>query len=68
MSNDNTTQRFVEVNAGALPLFCPTPSVSLWNAHPRVAIPVEIWARRAAHTAARCTNSRANCRMGIINT
>ena len=42
MSNENTTQRFVEVNAEALPLFCPTPSVSLWNAHPRVAIPVEM--------------------------
>jgi uncharacterized Zn-finger protein len=24
-----------------LPLFCPTPAVSLWSAHPRVAIPVE---------------------------
>jgi uncharacterized Zn-finger protein len=41
MSNDNATQRFVEVSAEALPLFCPTPSVSLWSGHPRVAIPVE---------------------------
>lgn len=39
MSNEN--QRYVEVSAEALPLFCPTPAVSLWSAHPRVAIPVE---------------------------
>lgn len=41
MSNQNVTQRYVEVTAEALPLFCPTPAVSLWSAHPRVAIPVE---------------------------
>ena len=41
MSNENITQRYVEVSAEALPLFCPTPAVSLWSAHPRVAIPVE---------------------------
>jgi uncharacterized Zn-finger protein len=41
MSNENITQRYVEVTAEALPLFCPTPDASLWNAHPRVAIPVE---------------------------
>jgi uncharacterized Zn-finger protein len=41
MSNKNITPHFVEVSAKALPLFCPTPSVSLWSAHPRVAIPVE---------------------------
>ncbi len=41
MSNENITQRYVEVTAEALPLFCPTPAVSLWSAHPRVAIPVE---------------------------
>jgi uncharacterized Zn-finger protein len=41
MSNENVTQHFVEVRAEALPLFCPPPSVSLWSAHPRVAIPVE---------------------------
>jgi uncharacterized Zn-finger protein len=41
MANDQISQRFVEVTAEALPLFCPTPSVSLWSAHPRVAIPVE---------------------------
>lgn len=41
MSNENSTQPYVEVSAEALPLFCPTPAVSLWSAHPRVAIPVE---------------------------
>jgi uncharacterized Zn-finger protein len=42
MSNENNTNpQYVEVSADALPLFCPTPSVSLWNSHPRVAIPVE---------------------------
>ncbi len=37
----NITQRYIEVTADALPLFCPTPNQSLWNGHPRVAIPVE---------------------------
>ena len=41
MSNENITPRYVEVSAEALPLFCPTPAVSLWSAHPRVVIPVE---------------------------
>jgi uncharacterized Zn-finger protein len=41
MSKEINSQQYIEVNAAALPLFCPTPSVSLWNAHPRVAIPVE---------------------------
>lgn len=41
MANENASQRFIEVTAAALPLFCPTPSVALWSAHPRVAIPVE---------------------------
>lgn len=31
----------VEVTAADLPLHCPTPSMKLWNAHPRVYIPVE---------------------------
>ncbi|MFA5371370.1 MAG: zinc-finger domain-containing protein [Sideroxydans sp.] len=41
MADTTLTQRYVEVTAAALPLFCPTPAVSLWSAHPRVAIPVE---------------------------
>ena len=41
MADTTLTQRYVEVTAADLPLFCPTPAVSLWSAHPRVAIPVE---------------------------
>ena len=35
------TQRNVEVTAGDLPLHCPMPSMMLWNAHPRVFLPIE---------------------------
>lgn len=41
MSSEKGHTHYVEVTAEALPLFCPTPAVSLWSAHPRVAIPVE---------------------------
>jgi uncharacterized Zn-finger protein len=41
MSNHNVTPPYVEITAEALPLFCPTPAVSLWSSHPRIAIPVE---------------------------
>ena len=34
------TQREVEVHAADLPLHCPTPTVKLWNAHPRVFLDV----------------------------
>ncbi len=34
-------KNYIEITAEALPLFCPTPNQPLWNAHPRVAIPVE---------------------------
>lgn len=34
-------QRHIEVTAANLPLYCPTPNMTLWNSHPRVAIPVE---------------------------
>ncbi|MBI1394766.1 MAG: zinc-finger domain-containing protein [Betaproteobacteria bacterium] len=33
--------RHVEVTAVDLPLHCPTPSMQLWNAHPRVFLPIE---------------------------
>ena len=33
--------RKIEVNATDLPLHCPMPSMLLWNAHPRVFLPVE---------------------------
>jgi uncharacterized Zn-finger protein len=35
------TQRRVEVTAADLPLHCPMPSQVLWNAHPRVFLPIE---------------------------
>lgn len=41
MSSEKGHTQYVEITAEALPLFCPTPAVSLWSAHPRVAIPVE---------------------------
>jgi uncharacterized Zn-finger protein len=35
------TARRVEVTAADLPLHCPTPEHMLWNAHPRVFLPIE---------------------------
>lgn len=34
-------QRHIEVTAADLPLHCPTPAMKLWNAHPRVFLPIE---------------------------
>ncbi|PZP49661.1 MAG: zinc-finger domain-containing protein [Azospira oryzae] len=34
-------QRVIEVTASDLPLHCPMPSQKLWNAHPRVFLPIE---------------------------
>jgi uncharacterized Zn-finger protein len=33
--------RLIEVTADDLPLHCPTPSMLLWNAHPRVFLPID---------------------------
>ena len=33
--------RHIEVTAADLPLHCPMPSMLLWNAHPRVFLPIE---------------------------
>ena len=42
MSNQTAnTQRQIEVTAADLPLHCPMPSMLLWNAHPRVFLPIE---------------------------
>jgi len=35
------TQKRVEVSHADLPLSCPLPKQKLWNAHPRVYLPVE---------------------------
>lgn len=31
----------IEITAEDLPLHCPTPSMMLWNSHPRVFLPIE---------------------------
>ena len=33
--------RNIEVTAAELPLHCPMPSMMLWNAHPRVYLPIQ---------------------------
>ena len=33
--------RQIEVTADDLPLHCPLPSMKLWDAHPRVFLPIE---------------------------
>ena len=33
-------ERLIEVTATDLPLHCPMPSMLLWNAHPRVFLPI----------------------------
>lgn len=35
------TKRRVEVTPQDLPLCCPQPDQALWNAHPRVYLPIE---------------------------
>jgi uncharacterized Zn-finger protein len=34
-------ERLIAVTAADLPLHCPMPSMLLWNAHPRVFLPIE---------------------------
>ncbi len=34
-------KRLIEVTEKDLPLHCPMPQVSLWDAHPRVFLPIE---------------------------
>ncbi|MFA5590891.1 MAG: zinc-finger domain-containing protein [Lysobacteraceae bacterium] len=36
----NTETRY-EVTRADLPLSCPTPSMALWNSHPKVYLPIE---------------------------
>lgn len=36
----NAEQRY-EVTRADLPLSCPSPSMALWNSHPRVYLPIE---------------------------
>ena len=41
MSEGLHTSREIEVTEKDLPLHCPMPGQSVWNAHPRVFLPVE---------------------------
>lgn len=41
MSQTLHTARVVEVTGPDLPLHCPLPAETVWNAHPRVFLPVE---------------------------
>lgn len=43
MSNkkEACTQQKYEITKGDLPLSCPTEDMRLWNAHPRVYLPIE---------------------------
>ncbi|TCS73332.1 putative Zn-finger protein [Sulfuritortus calidifontis] len=41
MSQTLHTARVVEVTEKDLPLHCPLPAETVWNAHPRVFLPVE---------------------------
>jgi uncharacterized Zn-finger protein len=35
------SQRNITVSTDDLPLHCPMPSMMLWNAHPRVYLPIQ---------------------------
>ena len=39
--NAPNPERQIEITAADLPLHCPMPSMLLWNAHPRVFLPIE---------------------------
>ena len=41
MKTEHAKQSYIEVTAADLPLYCPTPKMSLWNTHPRVVIPAD---------------------------
>lgn len=42
MDNDiKSAARVVEISAAELPLHCPTDEQKVWNAHPRVFLPIE---------------------------
>lgn len=41
MSESKNVQRLIDVTEKDLPLHCPMPSMSLWDAHPKVFLPIE---------------------------
>jgi uncharacterized Zn-finger protein len=40
MQTEHAKQSYIEVTAAELPLHCPTPNMTTWNAHPKVFIPL----------------------------
>ena len=40
-SRSANKERMIEISAVDLPLHCPTTTQLLWNAHPRVFLPIE---------------------------
>jgi uncharacterized Zn-finger protein len=41
VNDQEITQRCVEITAEDLPLTCPMPNMSLWNAHPKVRLALD---------------------------
>ncbi|HUW00564.1 MAG TPA: zinc-finger domain-containing protein [Gallionella sp.] len=41
MNKQDINQRYIEVTAHDLPLACPMPNMNVWNAHPKVMIPLD---------------------------
>jgi uncharacterized Zn-finger protein len=41
MATAQNKERLIEVTTDDLPLHCPMPSMTLWNSHPRVFLPIE---------------------------
>jgi uncharacterized Zn-finger protein len=44
MSNESSSTcqfKVIHVNSKDLPLSCPMPSMTLWNAHPKVYLPIQ---------------------------
>ena len=40
-TTQSCSQQLIHVQAKDLPLSCPTDDMSLWNAHPKVYLPIE---------------------------
>lgn len=59
---------FIEITATDLPLQCPMPSMSKWNAHPRVYLPIiNSTAMPSVRTAEPNTSLSDRCRPAIID-
>lgn len=41
MAEQACQKRYYEVTQTDLPLSCPLPEMAVWNAHPRVYLPIE---------------------------